>query len=144
MGTQKQNEGMSRFISTNLRPATDTGHLLLRKRLLDKLNQGADRRLTVIHAPVGFGETAIAMQWRKFLMSSGAKVVWLSVDSEDNEQERCLMYFIEAIRLVEPAIAPDAVSARESKSNQAIHYVATDLLNDIALCSPIPCHGASP
>lgn len=120
-----------RLIYTKLKPPAGSDNLLARPRLLEKLSEGLSRRLTLIHGPAGFGKTTLATQWRHVLLERGARVAWLSLDREDNELDRCLCYLMEAIHLVEPSIATNAVSLLETKSDQAASFVLTDFVNEL-------------
>lgn len=45
-----------------------------------------DRRLTVLHAPGGFGKTALLARCCRTLRSQGLAVAWLSLDEEDGSE----------------------------------------------------------
>jgi serine/threonine-protein kinase PknK len=69
---------------TKYRPPCSSSRPVDRERLFADLVLGRDRRLTLIHAPAGFGKTTLAAQWRERLLSTGAAVAWISVDQDDN------------------------------------------------------------
>lgn len=120
-----------KLISTKFRvPLGDKTHHVMRPRLLEQLNAGTGRKLTLIHAPAGCGKTTLATQWREELLKLGATVAWLSLDRNDSDLERCLSYIVEAIRLVEPSIAVDLVSLLEANSEGAAGFVLTDLVSE--------------
>ena len=75
-----------------------------RKRLLALLEPGRDRRLTLIHAPAGFGKTTLAAQWCERLQAGGTPVAWLGVDQDDNNPVWFLAHLIEAVRPVGPSL----------------------------------------
>ena len=60
-----------------------------RQRLLQKLGQPASARLTLIHAPAGYGKTTLARQWLDQLPNASA---WLSLDVQDNDPVRFWRY----------------------------------------------------
>lgn len=121
----------SPLILTKLKAPTDFGHLLLRPRLIKQLTDGIDYRVTLIHGSAGFGKTSLASQWHDYLVGQGASVAWLSLDTEDNDAERCIKHIIEAIRLATPSITVDTIALSESKSEQTIKYIFTELINKI-------------
>lgn len=83
-------------------------------------------------APAGFGKTILLLQWRRQWKESGALVVWLSVDAQD-EPTRFILALLQAFRDTSDKAAFDAlVSKYESKSGQEI-AVLTALLGEIAL-----------
>ncbi|HEX4937354.1 MAG TPA: AAA family ATPase, partial [Candidatus Kapabacteria bacterium] len=60
-----------------------------RLRLLQQLGQPAPARLTLIHAPAGYGKTTLARQWLDQLPNPSA---WLSLDLQDNDPVRFWRY----------------------------------------------------
>src|SRR5690606_24762440 len=60
--------------ATKFRPPTPPREPVRRPRLLDVLRTGVERRLTVIHAPAGFGKSVLAAQWRDELEGLGLPV----------------------------------------------------------------------
>ncbi|MCP5096123.1 MAG: hypothetical protein GY943_11260, partial [Chloroflexi bacterium] len=53
-----------------------------RPRLINKLQQGLDGKVTLISAPAGFGKTTTLVQW---LHTCEQTAVWLSLDTADND-----------------------------------------------------------
>ena len=76
-----------------VRPDPSTGlrtRLVSRPRLLERLNAGLHRKLTIISAPAGFGKTTLLSEW---VASTKQSVAWVSLDAGDNDQARFLGYF---------------------------------------------------
>lgn len=74
-----------------------------RERLIDALENGLySSKLTLISAPAGYGKTTTLAQWAR---SSHFKVVWLSLDKEDNDVERFLRYLQVGWAHVQPEIS---------------------------------------
>ena len=101
----------------------DSKHLLSRQRLIEKLSDGINYRVMLIHGPAGFGKTSLAMQWREILIEQGHRVAWLSIDSEDNDPERCINYIVGAIHSVEQSIEVNTTSLSEVISSHAIKFI---------------------
>ena len=55
--------------------------LVPRSRLVERLEAGLDRRLTLISAPAGFGKTTLLSECAAHCRPS---VSWLSLDERDN------------------------------------------------------------
>jgi hypothetical protein len=53
---------------------------LLRPALIERLNDGLHRKLTLISAPAGFGKTTLVSLW---LAGCGRSATWLSLDEGD-------------------------------------------------------------
>ena len=56
--------------------------LVVRPRLIDKLNDGLRRPLTLVAAPAGYGKTMLASS---FLQNCALPWAWLSLDEHDND-----------------------------------------------------------
>src|SRR5215813_2497351 len=85
--------------------------IVLRPRLIERLNEALRRRLILISAPAGFGKTTLVSEWVSETMSdqSGVmkeenlhplKVAWLSLDDGDNDPTRFLTYLVAALRTI--------------------------------------------
>ncbi len=93
--------------ATKFRPPRRARAQVVRHRLIDALRAGDRRRLTVIHAPAGYGKTTLAAQWGEELARDGVTVAWLTVDDNDNNLVWFLANLVEAIRRANPAVARD-------------------------------------
>jgi serine/threonine-protein kinase PknK len=117
--------------STKFRPPTSSRPVVERRRLKEILGSEPRRRLTVIHAPAGFGKSTLAAQYRDVLSDAGIEVAWLSVDRDDDNVVWFLAHLIEAIRLVRPTLANALVQVLEQRGDNADRYVLTSLVNEI-------------
>ncbi|MBE2222017.1 MAG: hypothetical protein IAF02_10770, partial [Anaerolineae bacterium] len=61
-----------------------------RPHLIQKLNQGLHRKLTLISAPAGFGKTTLVSEW---IADCERPFAWLSLDERDSDLSRFLTYF---------------------------------------------------
>jgi ATP/maltotriose-dependent transcriptional regulator MalT/serine/threonine protein kinase len=117
--------------ATKFRPPRGPKAKVHRERLLEKLRAGEHRRLTVIHAPAGYGKSTLAAQWGEELTSKGVKVAWLTVDDNDNNLVWFLANLVEAIKRANPAVAGDLGEVIEESGEDAQQYVLTTLVNEI-------------
>ncbi|WP_198351141.1 helix-turn-helix transcriptional regulator [Flavisphingomonas formosensis] len=78
-------------------PPVWLGNQIRRDRLLDRLDVALDRRLTVIHAPAGYGKTSLLSQWRQRFSDSKTRVLWVTLDSDDGDVSRLGQYVALAI-----------------------------------------------
>ena len=118
-------------ISTKYRPRTQPRTPVQRRRLIEALHAGGDRRLALIHAPAGFGKSTLAAQWRDLLTNSGAPVAWLSVDNDDNNVTWFLAHLLEAIARIRPSLARDLPQVLQEQGEQATRYVLSTLIDEI-------------
>ncbi len=86
--------------------------VVLRPRLIERLNEGLQRKLTLISAPAGFGKTTLVSEWVATLTLNPsptgrgegvrARVAWLSLDEGDNDPARFLTYLVAALQTLPP------------------------------------------
>ncbi|WP_112299083.1 serine/threonine-protein kinase [Rhodococcus wratislaviensis] len=117
--------------AARFRPPTPMRSLVERTRLLELLRLGQRRRLTLIHAPAGFGKSTVAAQWRDVLIEDGSAVAWLTVDNDDNNVVWFLSHLVEAIRRAEPSLADELGQALDENGAEAERYVLTSLVNQV-------------
>src|ERR671917_2280114 len=85
---------------------------VLRPRLIERLNAGLHRKLTLIAAPAGFGKTTLVSEW---VAACGRPVAWLSLDNADSDPTRFLLYLVGALQTIAPAIGAGLLQALESQ-----------------------------
>ena len=100
-----------------------------RPRLLEQLNQGVHRKLTLISAPAGFGKTTLVAAW---IATCGRPVAWLSPDEGDNDPARFLMYFIAALQTIAAGVGQEILDSLQSATAPPGEALLTLLLNEIA------------
>ncbi len=108
----------TKFTIPNTRPS-----LVVRDRLLQRLDDVYHSKLVLISAPAGFGKTTLIANWGMRI----PKLVWLSLSKEENDPARFLVYFLAAFKhsgfnvsLAETAVA-----------NTPPDLFMTDVINDI-------------
>src|SRR5438046_7599815 len=72
-------------------------HLVSRPRLLERLNEGLHRNLTLISAPAGFGKTTLVSEWVGGIERPAA---WLSLDEGDSDPAHFLVYLVGALQTI--------------------------------------------
>ncbi|MFD1814393.1 protein kinase domain-containing protein [Rhodococcus gannanensis] len=105
--------------------------LVTRERLVDQLRAGERKRLTVIHAPAGFGKTTLAAQWGGALVEDDVTVAWLSIAADDDNPAWFLGHLVEAVRRAAPALSSELDQALEDHGADAAEYVMSTLINRI-------------
>jgi LuxR family maltose regulon positive regulatory protein len=117
------------LLSTKLNIPRPRHDLVPRPRLVQRLNDGLDRKLTLISAPAGFGKTTLLSEW-----AAGAErpIAWLSLGKGDNDPARFLAYLIAALQTVQRRLGGSAIAALQSSPSPGLEPLFTDLTNDIA------------
>lgn len=87
------------LIQTKLQPPSNVRNPLMRLHLIQRLEAGHDRKLTLISAPAGYGKSTLVNTW---LAPSSEPVAWLSLDANDNDVGVFLCYLVAAVHAVAP------------------------------------------
>jgi LuxR family maltose regulon positive regulatory protein len=103
-------------------------NVVLRSRLIERLNAGLHRKLTLIAAPAGFGKTTLVSEW---VAGCARPAAWLSLDERDNDPTRFLAYLVAALQTIAPAIGAGVVGLLEAPQPLPTESILTALLNDI-------------
>ncbi|WP_199613931.1 LuxR C-terminal-related transcriptional regulator [Paenibacillus alkalitolerans] len=117
------------IISTKLYiPATRTKSVH-RPRLIERLNEGLHRKLSLISASAGFGKTTLVSEW---LAVCGHPAAWLSLDEGDNDLPRFLTYLCAALQTIADNIGEGVLSMLNAPQPPSTESILTALLNEIA------------
>lgn len=92
------------LLAPKLRPPHPRSSLVMRERLLAKLDAGLERKLTLLSAPAGFGKTTLVSQW---VSERGTQphsqprphhppVAWVALEPADNDLIRFWRYVMTA------------------------------------------------
>ena len=108
--------------------------LVSRPRLIERLNDGLYRKLTLISAPAGYGKTTLLSEWVTDTSRREPKVriAWLSLDEGDNDPSRFLAYLVAALQTVEGDLGEGVSAALQSPGGINVEAVLTTLINEIA------------
>jgi ATP/maltotriose-dependent transcriptional regulator MalT len=99
-----------------------------RPRLIERLNAGLDRKLTLIAAPAGFGKTTLLSEW---IPLSSRQVAWLSLDENDQDPILFWTYFISALQALRLDLGDSALALLQSPQGLPIPAILTALINDL-------------
>ena len=149
------------LLRTKLHVPPVRSELVSRPRLIERLNAGLTRKLTLISAPAGFGKTTLLSEWintgvssREYGVGEGSATpyslfptplfAWLSLDEDDNDPTRFLSYLVAALQTlppsqvegIEPGTGPDiaagVLGALQSPQPPPTESVLTVLINEIS------------
>ena len=114
--------------STGLR-----ARLVLRPRLVERLERGRNLKLTLISAPAGFGKTTLVAEWVRRLSEAGTAdgIAWLSLDEDDNDLARFLVYVVATLSEIEATIGKGVLNQLRTSPPPA-EEILTFLINVIA------------
>src|SRR3954470_24590766 len=103
--------------------------LISRPRLIERLNQGAQRKLTLVSAPAGSGKSTLVAEW---VAASSRAAAWISLDPGDNNPALFWTYVVTALRTARPDVGERALSWLSSARPPAIEWILTSLINEIS------------
>ena len=122
-----------RFLpQTKLHPPDVGKDVLMRNRLLSVLDEHVyTHPLTLISAPAGAGKTTLLASWMQRSNADG-HVVWLRLDSEDNELSTFLFIFLTALEQLSPRLCRHARTLLNNipDPDQRISQIMGALLSD--------------
>ena len=121
------------ILATKLYVPPPRANLVLRPRLVERLNQGPHRGLTLMAAPAGYGKSTLLSTWvdQRRRRDPKLRVAWLSLDEGDNDLSRFLLYLAAALHGADPTCGADAMAALQSPQPPSAEAILTDLINDV-------------
>lgn len=117
------------LIQTKLQSPIVPPNTLPRSPLIERLNNGRYRKLTLISAPAGYGKTVLASLWQA---ACDCPVAWFSLDKNDNETGVFLRYFVSAIQSVFPDACEEMATWITGLQQPPIDILLTTVASEIA------------
>ena len=99
-----------------------------RPRLVERLDEGLRRKLTLISAPAGFGKTTLISEW---VAGRQRPAAWLSLDERDDDPSRFLAYLVAALQTIAANVGEGVLGALGSHQPPPTESILTALLNEI-------------
>src|SRR5450755_1619373 len=109
-------------------------HVVIRPRLIERLNEGLHRKLTLIAAPAGFGKTTLVSAW---MAGCDQQVAWLSLDKGDSDPTLFLTYLVAALQTIAPTIGEGVLDMLQSPQPPPPEAILTALLNELTTLQTI-------
>src|SRR5437870_5295172 len=138
------------ILATKLYIPPPRPNVVPRQRLIERLDEGLHRKLTLISAPAGFGKTTLVSEWvaastadreqgAKTFASSishpssvlSTRMAWLSLDEEDSDPTRFLTYLVAALQTIAATIGEGVLGVLQSSQPPPSEAILTALLNEI-------------
>jgi LuxR family transcriptional regulator, maltose regulon positive regulatory protein len=116
----------TKFFLPPRRPA-----LVARPRLLSLVSEGLTRPLTLVSAPAGFGKTTLLSEWCDSPAGKDFPVAWLSLDNDDNDPARFLLYLVAACGTLKKGLGESALAALQLQQAPPLNAILTALVNDL-------------
>jgi LuxR family transcriptional regulator, maltose regulon positive regulatory protein len=132
LGSRWRREKVTPILATKLYIPPLRPHVVLRPRLIERLNEGLHRKLILISAPAGFGKTTLVSEW---LGGCEQPAAWLSLDDQENDLTRFLTYLVAALQTIAATIGEGVLGVLQSPQPPPTQAILTALLNDLSTLS---------
>ena len=123
---------MTPILATKLYIPPLRPNVVIRPRLIERLNEGLHRKLILISAPAGFGKTTLVREWVEGIEQPTS---WLSLDEGDNDHTRFLTYLVAALQTIATTIGEGVLGMLQSLQPPPTETILTALLNDLTTLS---------
>ena len=117
------------ILATKLYTPPPRSKIVRRSRLIEQLNSGLHRRLTLISAPAGFGKTTLVSEW---VADCGRPTAWLSIDEGDGDITRFLTYLISALQTIKSEVGIEALQGIRASQSPLLESILISLINEIS------------
>ena len=94
------------LLATKFIPPIVSANIVVRSRLIARLEQSIHHRLTLIVAPAGYGKTTLLGAW---CGQHARSVAWLTLDQGDNDPARFWRYVLAACATLDPSGQPPSL-----------------------------------
>jgi LuxR family maltose regulon positive regulatory protein len=105
-----------------------------RETLLARLDEGLERKLTLLSAPPGFGKTTLVSEWigTQDERQDMPPVAWVSLDAGDNDPVRFWRYVITACQSFQSGVGESALPLLRQSQQIPFEALLTAFINDLA------------
>lgn len=116
-------------LSTKFFAPSPKDSLVVRKKLMERLDQGMEAKVTLVCAPAGFGKTSLVSSWKA---QSTLDIAWLTLDERDNDPCRFLFYLANALQKIDGEIGASALPMLDIPYSVQTEGFLEVCINDIA------------
>jgi LuxR family maltose regulon positive regulatory protein len=117
------------LLYTKLAPPRLQSAVVSRSTLVDRLEAGLIRKVTLISAPAGSGKTTLIGEW---LTRQTQPVAWVALDAGDNDPVRFWRYVITACQNFDAALGRSALATLRASQVSSLENVLTSFINESA------------
>jgi LuxR family maltose regulon positive regulatory protein len=129
VGPLQDGEMTPALLTTKLYVPSVRPEVVPRPRLLERLNAGLPRKLTLVSAPAGYGKTTLISAW---LHTADVPFAWLSLDRGDNEPIHFLSYLVTALQTVDAQMGRAVQERLTAPQPPPFESLIAMLINDMA------------
>jgi len=100
-----------------------------RGSLVEQLNNGLARKLTLVCAPAGFGKSSLLGEWAA---ACRRPCVWVSLDPGERDLQQFLAYLVAAVQTVDASVGAGAWALLQTTPPPSTESVLGALLNEVS------------
>ena len=104
-------------------------NIVMRPRLMQRMNAATRGILTLVVAPAGWGKTTLLHTWHAEVSHSAWPLAWVSLDASDNDPTRFWTYVLTALNTLHPGVGEAPLALLYASSPPPIEDVLTPLLS---------------
>ena len=116
------------LLATKLYIPASRPDLVPSQRLIKQLNQGLNRKLTLVSAPAGFGKTTLVSSQ---ITKQERPVAWLSLDENDNDLIVFFTYFVAALQSIDQDLCRDTLITIQASQSLQVESLLMMMVNEI-------------
>ncbi|UKS31203.1 LuxR C-terminal-related transcriptional regulator [Paenibacillus sp. HWE-109] len=117
------------IISTKLYIPPSRPNVVVRPRLIERMNEGLHRKLTVISASAGSGKTTLLSEW---LACCDRPVAWLSMDEGENDPTCFLTYLFASLQSIATSMGDGVFGFLQSPQLPPMESMIATLINEVS------------
>ena len=102
--------------------------LVARPHLIEVIEKGLWRKLTILCAPPGFGKSTLIAEWS---LKAKHPICWFQVDAQDNLLDNFLIYLCNSIRQVKPDFCEEVNQMIKLTPRPSSDYYANEFLKEL-------------
>jgi LuxR family transcriptional regulator, maltose regulon positive regulatory protein len=104
-------------------------NMVMRPRLMQRMNAATRGTLTLVVAPAGWGKTTLLHAWHAEASRGAWFLAWVSLDADDNDPTRFWTYVLTASNTLHPGVGETPLALLYAAPPPPIEDVLTPLLN---------------
>jgi len=121
------------LLQTKLSIPSVPSALVPRPHLLKRLTSGLQGKLTLVSASAGSGKTTLLRTWLADVQQHEQRAsTWLTLDTQDNDMTRFLIYLMTALQNILPELGQTALAGLETQQAPNVPLFLTHLIHEIA------------
>ncbi len=118
-------EAQPRVLPSKLVPSAVSASQIERQALVRAMLDASAARLILVRAPAGFGKTTLMRQYRAAAVEAGRGVLWLNLDSADNDIQRFVAHLDAGFAMMEAEASEHASRTAGTVASELIDRIAS-------------------